>query len=62
MTISTFSMSPIAAAGFPLTTIKSASLPTAIEPIRASLPRNFAPLKLAIFIVSGGVKFARMPQ
>jgi len=43
-------------AGFPLTTIKSACFPTAIEPIRASSPRNFPPLKLAILIASNGVK------
>jgi hypothetical protein len=46
----------IFAAGFPFSTIKSACLPTASEPTRASTPRNFAPLRVAILIASSGVK------
>jgi hypothetical protein len=45
-TISTFSMSWIFAAGFPFTIIRSACLPTAIDPIRESSLRNFAPFRL----------------
>src|ERR1043166_2148699 len=55
-TISTFSMSLIVVAGLPFTTIRSACLPGAIDPMRASSPRNFAPLSDAIMIASGGVK------
>ena len=44
------------AAGLPLTSTRSATLPGAMEPMRSPSPRNCAPLRVAMRIASTGVK------
>src|SRR5580765_4214930 len=54
-TVSTRLISPIDAAGLPSSTTRSACLPVAIVPMRASRPRYLAPFDVPIAIASSGV-------
>src|SRR5260221_78511 len=55
-TRSTFARSLMSWSGLPSTRIRSACFPSAIDPTRASIFWNFAPLRVAMPMASSGVK------